>query len=229
MPSRRSFRLEQLGPGWAAPGLVAGVDEAGRGPLAGPVVAAAVILDELKPIRGLADSKTLTARRRELLFDEIRAKALCCSIAEASVEEIDRLNILQATLLAMRRAVEGLRLPPHRVVVDGNRTPTLKVPVAAIVQGDSKVAAISAASILAKVQRDRGCADLHALYPAYGFAGHKGYPTGAHLAALRAHGACPAHRRSFGPVRAVLVAETGPASGPSPKGERRTAQDDPSW
>jgi ribonuclease HII len=210
MPSRRSFRLEQLGPGWAAPGLVAGVDEAGRGPLAGPVVAAAVILDELQPIRGLADSKTLTARRRERLFDEIRAKALCCSIAEASVEEIDRLNILQATLLAMQRAVDGLRLPPHRVVVDGNRVPTLKVPVAAVVQGDSKVAAISAASILAKVQRDRGCADLHVLYPAYGFAVHKGYPTGAHLAALREHGACAAHRRSFAPVRAVLAPKDGP-------------------
>ena len=168
MPSRRSFRLEQLGPGWAAPGLVAGVDESGRGPLAGPVVAAAVILDELQPIRGLADSKTLSARRRERLFDEIRAKALCVCIAEASVEEIDRLNILQATLLAMQRAVEGLRLPPHRVVVDGNRVPALRVPVAAVVQGDSKVASISAASILAKVQRDRGCAELHALYPAYG-------------------------------------------------------------
>jgi len=209
MPSRRSVRLEQLGPGWAAPGLVAGVDEAGRGPLAGPVVAAAVILDELQPIRGLADSKTLSARRRERLFDEIRAKALCVCIAEASVEEIDRLNILQATLLAMQRAVEGLRLPPHRVVVDGNRVPALRVPVAAVVQGDSKVASISAASILAKVQRDRGCAELHALYPAYGFAGHKGYPTGAHLAALREHGACPAHRRSFGPVRAVLAREAG--------------------
>jgi ribonuclease HII len=220
MPSRRSFRLDQLGPGWAAPGLVAGVDEAGRGPLAGPVVAAAVILDELQPIRGLADSKTLTARRRERLFDEIRAKALCVCIAEASVEEIDRLNILQATLLAMQRAVEGLRLPPHRVVVDGNRVPLLKVPVAAVVKGDSKVAAISAASILAKVQRDRGCADLHALYPAYGFAGHKGYPTGLHLAALREHGACPAHRRTFGPVRAVLGA-TGPGpAGVAPEGGR---------
>ena len=204
MPSRKLFRLEQLGPGWALPGLVAGVDEAGRGPLAGPVVAAAVILDELQPIRGLADSKTLSARRRETLFDEIRAKALCVCIAEASVEEIDTLNILQATLLAMQRAVEGLRLPPHRVVVDGNRLPVLKMPAAAIVKGDAKVAAISAASILAKVQRDRGCADLHALYPAYGFGGHKGYPTAAHIAALRAHGACPAHRRSFGPVRAVL-------------------------
>jgi ribonuclease HII len=225
MPSRRSFGLEQLGPGWAAPGLVAGVDEAGRGPLAGPVVAAAVILDELKPIRGLADSKTLTARRRDLLYDEIRAKALCCSIAEASVEEIDGLNILQATLLAMQRAVDGLRLPPHRVVVDGNRVPVLKVPVAAVVRGDSKVAAISAASILAKVHRDRGCAELHARYPAYGFAGHKGYPTGVHLEALRMHGACPAHRRSFGPVRAVLAGEGGAASDTGAEG--RSAQDGP--
>ncbi len=227
MPSRRSFRLELLGPEWAAPGLVAGVDEAGRGPLAGPVVAAAVILDELKPIRGLADSKTLTARRRDLLYDEIRAKALCCSIAEASVEEIDQLNILQATLLAMQRAVDGLRLPPHRVVVDGNRVPTLKVPVAAVVKGDSKVAAISAASILAKVHRDRGCAELHARYPAYGFAGHKGYPTGAHLEALRLNGACPAHRRSFGPVRAALAGEGGAAAGTGAEG--RSAQDGPSW
>ena len=204
MPSRKSFRLEQLGLGWDAPGLLAGVDEAGRGPLAGPVVAAAVILDDLKPIRGLADSKVISPRRREALFDEIRAKALCCAIAEASAEEIDRLNILQATLLAMRRAVESLRLLPHRVVVDGNRVPLLKMPVAAVVKGDALVPAISAASILAKVHRDRLCQDLHALHPQYGFDGHKGYPTSAHLAALQAHGACPAHRRSFAPVRAAL-------------------------
>jgi ribonuclease HII len=203
MPSRKSFKLEQLGPGWARPGLVAGVDEAGRGPLAGPVVAAAVILDELQPIKGLADSKTLSPGRRERLFDEIRARALCCSIASASAEEIDRLNILQATLLAMRRAVEGLRLLPQRVVVDGNRVPLLKMPVAAIVKGDAKVAAISAASILAKVQRDRLCQDLHLQYPDYGFAGHKGYPTPEHLAALRRLGPCAAHRRSFAPVRAA--------------------------
>jgi ribonuclease HII len=207
MPSRTSFRLEQLGPLWAGPGLVAGVDEAGRGPLAGPVVAAAVVLDDLRPIRGLADSKTLGARRREQLHDEICAKALCVSVAEASVEEIDRLNILQATLLAMQRAVDGLRLRPHRVVVDGNRLPALPMPAAAVVQGDRKVAAISAASILAKVRRDRGCAELDALYPSYGFAGHKGYPTAAHLAALRRLGACPAHRVSFGPVREVLAAK----------------------
>jgi ribonuclease HII len=201
MPSRRSFRLEQLGPGWGAPGLVAGVDEAGRGPLAGPVVAAAVILDELQPIAGLADSKALSPRRRERLFDEIRARALCCSIACASVEEIDRLNILQATLLAMQRAVQGLRLLPHRVVVDGNRLPALPMPAAAVVRGDAKVQAISAASILAKVQRDRWCEDLHVAFPQYGFDGHKGYPTAAHLAALAQHGPCAAHRRSFAPVR----------------------------
>jgi ribonuclease HII len=204
MRSRAFLRAEQLPLGWDAPGLVAGVDEAGRGPLAGPVVAAAVILDELQPIPGLADSKKLSPKTRERLFDEIRAKALCCCIAEASVEEIDRLNILQATLLAMRRAVEGLRLRPHRVLVDGNRLPTLSVPAEAIVQGDSKVQAISAASILAKVYRDRLCAQLHASHPQYGFDSHKGYGTQAHMAALREHGACAEHRRSFAPVRAVL-------------------------
>ena len=201
MPSRKSFRLEQLGPGWAAPGLVAGVDEAGRGPLAGPVVAAAVILDELHPIRGLADSKAISPGKREKLFDEIRAHALCCSIASASAQEIDTLNILQATLLAMRRAVEGLRLPPHRVVVDGNRTPSLRMPVAAVVKGDAKVAAISAASILAKVYRDRLCLELELAYPGYGFAAHKGYPTREHLVALQRLGPCSQHRQSFGPVR----------------------------
>lgn len=204
MPSRKSFKLEQLGLGWDTPGLVAGVDEAGRGPLAGPVVAAAVILDDLQPIRGLADSKALTARKRELLFDEIRARALCCSIASASAEEIDRINILQATMLAMKRAVEGLRLLPHRVVVDGNRVPALAMPVAAIVKGDAKVQAISAASILAKVQRDRWCEDLHTRHPGYGFDKHKGYPTPEHLAALQRLGPCADHRRSFAPVRAVL-------------------------
>ena len=183
------------------PGLLAGVDEAGRGPLAGPVVAAAVILDERAPIRGLADSKALSPARRERLFDEICAKALCLRIAEASVEEIDRLNILQATLLAMRRAVEGLRLTPHQVLVDGNRLPVLRVPASAIVRGDATVPAISAASILAKVYRDRGCAALDQAYPAYGFAEHKGYPTPGHLQALREHGPCAAHRRSFAPVR----------------------------
>jgi ribonuclease HII len=198
------LRAEQLGLRFDVPGLVAGVDEAGRGPLAGPVVAAAVILDELQPIKGLADSKTLTALRREKLFDEIRAKALCCCVAEASAAEIDEINILQATLLAMRRAVEGLRLKPAKVLVDGNRIPVLKVPAEAIVKGDATVKAISAASILAKVHRDRLCLVLHEQHPQYGFDGHKGYPTPEHLAALRAHGACAQHRRSFGPVRDVL-------------------------
>ncbi|HRO79908.1 MAG TPA: ribonuclease HII [Alicycliphilus denitrificans] len=204
MPSPRSLP-EQASFDWHPGGLVAGVDEAGRGPLAGPVVAAAVILDDQQPIAGLADSKTLTAARRERLFDEIRAKALCCSIAEASVEEIDRLNILQATLLAMRRAVQGLRLKPTLALVDGNRLPRLDVPAEAIVKGDARVAAISAASILAKVTRDRWCAELHAQYPQYGFAGHKGYGTAEHLAALQAHGACPQHRRSFAPVARALA------------------------
>jgi ribonuclease HII len=187
-------------------GLVAGVDEAGRGPLAGPVVAAAVILDELHPIVGLRDSKVLTARRRAQLYDEIRAKALCCCIAEATVEEIDTLNILHATMLAMRRAVEGLRLTPGKVLVDGNRLPPLKIPAEAIVKGDSKVVAISAASILAKVYRDRLCETMDEEFPSYGFATHKGYPTADHLAALREHGAAPVHRRSFGPVRQVIAA-----------------------
>ena len=183
---------------------MAGVDEAGRGPLAGPVVAAAVILDELHPIRGLKDSKTLSEKRREALFDEIRAKALCCCIAEASVEEIDQLNILHATMLAMKRAVEGLRLLPAKVLVDGNRLPVLRVPGEAVVKGDAKVPAISAASILAKVHRDRLCTRMHDEFPQYGFATHKGYPTPDHLAALRTHGAAPVHRRSFGPVRQAL-------------------------
>ncbi len=165
------------------------------------MVVAAVILDELRPIKGLADSKALTARRRERLYDDVLARALCVSIAEASVEEIDRLNILGATLLAMQRAVSGLRLTPHRVVVDGNRLPSLPMPAAAVVKGDAKVPVISAASILAKVRRDRLCVALHERWPAYGFDGHKGYPTPSHLQALREHGACPAHRRSFAPVR----------------------------
>ncbi|NDP37144.1 MAG: ribonuclease HII [Rhodoferax sp.] len=190
---------------WDVAGLVAGVDEAGRGPLAGPVVAAAVILDDLQPIKGLADSKMLSARRREQLFDEIRAKALCCCIAQASVEEIERLNILQATLLAMRRAVEGLRLKPALVLVDGNRLPVLTVRAEAIVKGDALVAAISAASILAKVHRDRWCVDIDLQYPQYGFAQHKGYGTAQHLAALTAHGACPQHRKTFRPVAEVLI------------------------
>ena len=189
---------------WDLPGLIAGVDEAGRGPLAGPVVAAAVILDDLNPIKGLADSKKLSAAHREKLFDEIRAKALCCSIAQASVEEIEHLNILQATLLAMRRAVEGLRLKPTKVLVDGNRLPVLDVLAEAIVQGDALVPAISAASILAKVTRDRWCAEYDLQFPQYGFAKHKGYGTAEHMAALKAHGACPEHRKTFRPVADVL-------------------------
>ena len=167
-------------------------------------MAAAVILDELQPVRGLADSKTLTAARRERLYHEICAKALCVSIAEASAEEIDRLNILQATLLAMQRAVQGLRLAPKQVLVDGNRVPALTMPVQAVVAGDATVAAISAASILAKVHRDRLCLELHARFPDYGFDGHKGYPTREHLAALQRHGPCAAHRRSFAPVRLAI-------------------------
>lgn len=189
---------------WDVSGLIAGVDEAGRGPLAGPVVAAAVILDDRHAINGLADSKKLSARRREALFDEIRAKALCCSIAQASVEEIDELNILQATLLAMRRAVMGLRLPPKLVLVDGNRLPVLDIRAEAIVKGDDKVPAISAASILAKVTRDRWCLEYHQQFPQYGFDQHKGYGTADHLAALRLHGPCPQHRRTFRPVTDLL-------------------------
>lgn len=192
--------LEQAAFDWEQPALVAGVDEAGRGPLAGPVVAAAVILDDRQPIAGLADSKKLSAARRDQLYDEIRAKALCCCVAQASVEEIDRLNILQATLLAMQRAVAGLRLKPGLVLVDGNRLPLLEMRAEAIVKGDAKVAAISAASILAKVTRDRGLELLDQRYPQYGFARHKGYGTAEHLQALRVHGPCPEHRRSFAPV-----------------------------
>lgn len=204
MPSKAFLRAEQVSLDWAAPGLAAGVDEAGRGPLAGPVVAAAVILDPRQGIAGLADSKKLTARRREQLFDQIQDKALCCAIGQASVEEIDRLNILQATLLAMQRAVAGLRLVPARVLVDGNRLPRLPMLAEAIIGGDAKVPAISAASILAKVHRDRWCEQIDAEYPQYGFAAHKGYGTAAHLAALRQHGPTPWHRRSFAPVAQAL-------------------------
>jgi ribonuclease HII len=208
MRSNKPWRAEQAALPWDVPGLVAGVDEAGRGPLAGPVVAAAVILDDMKPIPGLADSKTLTARQRERLSEDIHAKALCFSVAQASVEEIDELNILQATLLAMRRAVMGLRLKPHKVLVDGNRLPTLDIMAEAVVQGDRTVQAISAASILAKVARDRWCLEMDAQYPAYGFAAHKGYGTAQHLAALHSHGATPLHRRSFAPVARVLLRGT---------------------
>ncbi|CAN5676054.1 ribonuclease HII [soil metagenome] len=205
MRSKKFLKAEQAALVWDAPGLLAGVDEAGRGPLAGPVVAAAVILDDKRPIRGLADSKTLTALQRERLSEQILAKALCCSIAQASVEEIDTHNILQATMLAMRRAVEGLRLKPAKVLVDGNRLPKLDVLAEAIVKGDSRVKAISAASIIAKVHRDKLCEQLHAEFPQYGFAGHKGYGTPEHLDALLRHGACHHHRRSFSPVAAALA------------------------
>jgi ribonuclease HII len=201
MPSRKFSGADQLHLDWDTPGLVAGVDEAGRGPLAGPVVAAAVILDDRHPIRGLADSKKLTALRREQLSSSILADALCCSIGLASVEEIDRMNILQATLLAMRRAVLGLRLPPARVLVDGNRLPVLPMAAEAVVGGDATVASISAASIVAKVHRDRLCDELEQQHPGYGFATHKGYATPEHLLALAQRGPCPAHRRSFAPVR----------------------------
>lgn len=200
MPSKKYSRVEQSALNFQVSGLIAGVDEAGRGPLAGPVVAAAVILDDLNPILGLNDSKKLTAKRREALFDEIRARALCCAIAEATVQEIDQLNILQATMLAMKRAVEGLRLLPKLVLVDGNRLPLLHVQAEAIVKGDALVPAISAASILAKVHRDRLCEKMHQHYPLYGFNQHKGYGTEQHLAALQAHGPADCHRMTFAPV-----------------------------
>lgn len=189
-------------------GLVCGVDEAGRGPLAGPVVAAAVMLDASRPpIVGIDDSKKLSARRRTLLAEAIRGQALAWAVAEASVAEIDQLNILQATLLAMQRAVAALvdqyRIHPLRVLVDGNRCPALAYPVEAVVGGDGKIACIAAASILAKTVRDQQMGELHAAYPAYGFARHMGYPTALHLAALREHGATPHHRRSFAPVASL--------------------------
>jgi ribonuclease HII len=205
MQSKKSYSFKQPLLPWNDVGLMAGVDEAGRGPLSGPVVAAAVILDEQHPIKGLADSKILSPARRERLYDEIFAKALCCSIAQASVEEIDTLNILQATMLAMRRAVQGLRLKPKLVLVDGNRIPVMDVRAEAIVKGDALVPAISAASILAKVYRDRACLELDQQYPQYGFARHKGYGTAEHLAALKEHGPCDQHRRSFAPVRLALA------------------------
>ena len=185
-------------------GLVCGIDEAGRGPLAGPVVAAAVILDPARPIVGLNDSKKLSEKKRLVLADEIRAKALAWAVAEASVEEIDRLNILHATMLAMQRAVAGLQIAAESALVDGNRCPKLAIPVEAVVKGDGKIASIAAASILAKTVRDAGMLELDARYPQYGFARHMGYPTAAHRAALAAHGASPVHRKSFGPVARQL-------------------------
>lgn len=184
--------------------LVAGVDEVGRGPLCGAVVTAAVILDPARPILGLKDSKKLTAARREELFDEICEKSLAWCIARAEVEEIDQLNILHATMLAMQRAVAGLSITPRLALIDGNRCPQLDVPSESVVKGDTKVSAIAAASILAKVSRDREMQALDLQYPGYGIAGHKGYPTPAHLAALQLLGPTPIHRRSFAPVRKLL-------------------------
>ena len=183
---------------------VAGVDEVGRGPLAGPVVTAAVILDPDRPIAGLADSKALSEKRREALFDEIKEKAMAWAIGRAEVEEIDELNILQATLLAMQRAVAGLDVTPNHVLVDGNRCPELPCSSEAIIKGDGTVPVISAASIIAKVTRDREMVVMDEEYPGYGLAGHKGYPTKAHIAALEALGVTPIHRRSFAPVRRLL-------------------------
>lgn len=185
-------------------GLVCGIDEAGRGPLAGPVVAAAVILDPARPVDGLNDSKKLSEKKREALAVLIRERALAWCVAEANIEEIDRLNILWATMLAMQRAVAGLAVRPTSALVDGNRCPDLDMPVEAVVKGDGKIASIAAASILAKTARDAGMLALHERYPQYGFAEHMGYPTPAHLAALEAHGASPVHRRSFGPVARQL-------------------------
>ncbi len=184
--------------------LLAGVDEVGRGPLAGDVVTAAVILDENNPIEGLADSKKLTDKKREFLFDEIIAKAKSYSIARCSVDEIDQINILQASLLAMKRAVEALPIQPEFVAVDGNKIPQWHYDAEAVVKGDDRVAEIAAASILAKVTRDRELVALGEKYPEYGFAGHKGYPTKKHLEAIQEHGICPEHRKSFGPVKAII-------------------------
>lgn len=190
----------QEGFAWHAPGLIAGVDEAGRGPLAGPVVAAAVILDDERPIAGVDDSKRLSAKQRERLFDVIMGQALCVSIGQASAAEVDTINVLQATLLAMRRAVEGLRLTPIKVLVDGNQLPRLPMLAEAVVGGDGRVACIAAASIVAKVTRDRLMTELDQTLPGYGFAQHKGYGTAQHMQALRRLGASAQHRRSFAPV-----------------------------
>ncbi|MGL5527518.1 MAG: ribonuclease HII [Plesiomonas shigelloides] len=185
-------------------GLIAGVDEVGRGPLVGAVVTAAVILDPARPIVGLADSKKLSEKKRLALFEEIKEKALAWSLGRAEPHEIDELNILHATMLAMQRAVAGLPITPEFVLIDGNRCPALPMPAQAVVKGDSKVAEISAASILAKVTRDREMAELDAQYPQYGFAKHKGYPTADHLRLLAELGAIAEHRRSFAPVKRAL-------------------------
>ena len=204
-----SFEKSQIDLPWAQTpqGWAAGVDEAGRGPWAGAVVAAAVILNPQRPIAGLNDSKKLTAAKRDALYTQICEQALCYCIAEASPAEIDQLNILQATLLAMHRAVQGLAAQPAQVWVDGNRLPNWAYPSQAVVGGDGKIAEIAAASILAKVSRDRACLVLDAQYPGYGFAQHKGYGTAQHQMALQKYGATAAHRRSFAPVRAVLLAQ----------------------
>jgi len=180
--------------------FAAGVDEAGRGPLAGPVVAAAVILDPKRPVRGLRDSKLLTALARERLAIQIRSRAIAWAVGAADVGEIDTINILQATLLAMRRAIEALTVTPTEALIDGNRCPTLNCPSRAVIKGDRDIPSISAASILAKTVRDAMLVELDRAYPQYGFAQHKGYATVEHLAALDRHGPCPAHRRSFAPV-----------------------------
>ncbi len=185
-------------------GRVAGVDEAGRGPLAGPVIAGAVILDPERPIEGLRDSKRLSALRRDALFDQIRERALAWAVGRAEVEEIDRINILQATMLAMQRAVEALEPFAEHALIDGNRCPELACTSQAIIRGDSKVAAISAASILAKVTRDREMLELDKRYPGYGLARHKGYPSKAHIEALASLGVTPVHRRSYAPVRKII-------------------------
>lgn len=187
------------------PAGLCGVDEAGRGPLAGAVYAAAVILDPAKPIAGLNDSKKLSEKARDRLAFIIKADSMAWSVAFATVEEIDRLNILQATMLAMQRAVAGLSLRPETVWVDGNRCPVWDYPSRAVVEGDALVPAISAASILAKTTRDAAMVELHARYPQYNFAGHKGYGTAAHLKAIKQHGPCPEHRQSFSPVREMLA------------------------
>lgn len=200
-------------PWFASSSRICGVDEAGRGPLAGPVYAAAVILDPARPIRGLRDSKQIPAATRERLAVRIRERALAYAIAYATVEEIDRINILQASLLAMRRAVEGLALTPDHVLVDGNRLPVLTVTCEAIIRGDAKIASISAASILAKTARDALMTALHDSYPQYGFDRHMGYPTPHHLDCLDRHGASPIHRKTFAPVRAVLARDADCAAG----------------
>ena len=206
---RRRGAAGQAAFDWRRAGLVAGVDEAGRGPLAGPVVAAAVILDPGRPIAGLADSKTLAPRRREALAVEVRAGSLAWGLGWADAAEVDALNVLQATFLAMRRALVALSTPPAHVIVDGDRCPglgglALECTLEAVVQGDATVPSVSAASILAKCARDAFMRELESRYPGYGFAGHKGYPTAEHVAALRRLGPSPVHRRSFGPVQSCL-------------------------